>query len=190
MADKDKKPKQVLLRKRVPQIVTEYRRRRGRRRQGQRKGSNRHLNAVHGQTTEDIEEAPQVRELVLARQPAEPTFHGVPRHYLGALSDINFTINGQCQEEARIVSRWSIRAVHSGELLGVPPTGREVTITGATLVAVEGERIEFPDGFTSETGRTVGEQWGFWVVEEWNYWDVLGLLAQIREGQQALESRV
>ena len=190
MADKDKKPKKVLLRKRVPQIVRDYRRARGRKRQGVRKGATKHLNAIHGQVTEDIEEAPQVTELVLARMPAEPIFHGVPRHYLGALSDMNFTIASQCQEEARIVSRWSIRAVHSGELLGVPPTGREVTFAGATLVALEGERIEFPDGFKLESGKTVNEQWGFWVVEEWNYWDVLGLLEQIREGQQAVESRV
>jgi SnoaL-like polyketide cyclase len=114
----------------------------------------------------------------------------VPRHYLGALSDMNFTVASQCQQDARIVNRWSIRAVHSGELLGIPPTGREVTFAGATLVALEGERIEFPDGFKTETGKNLTEQWGFWVVEEWNYWDVLGLLEQIREGQQAVESRV
>lgn len=145
---------------------------------------------MHAQSKDDLQEAPQIRELVRARQPAEPILHGVPRHYLAGLSDINFTIHGQCQQEERIASRWSIRGVHSGELLGAPPTGREVTVHGVTLVATEGERIEFEEGFRNEAGLMLKEQWGFWVVEEWNYWDVLGLMAQIREDRQAVGERV
>ena len=149
-------------------------------------GATRHLNAVHGQSKEDHQEAPQIRELIQARQPAEPILHGVPRHYLAGLSDINFTIHGQCRQEERVAVRWSIRAIHSGELLGAPATGREVTFGGVTLVAMEGERIEFEEGFRNEAGQRLKDQWGFWVVEEWNYWDVLGLLAQIREDRQAV----
>jgi predicted ester cyclase len=190
LADKEKKPKKVLLRKRAPQIVKDARRARGRKRLGQRKASARYLNDVHGQSKEDLSEAPQIRELVRARQPAEPILHGVPRHYLAGLNDINFTIHSQCQQEERIASRWSIRAVHSGELLGAPATGREVTVHGVTLVATEGERMEFEGDFRNEAGHRVMEQWGFWVVEEWNYWDVPGLMAQIREDRQAVGERV
>jgi hypothetical protein len=86
--------------------------------------------------------------------------------------------------------RWSIRAVHSGELLGAPPTGREVNFTGAALVVLEGELLQLGEGFTTEVGRVLKEQWAFWAVEEWSYWDVPGLMAQIREGQQAVGGRV
>jgi steroid delta-isomerase-like uncharacterized protein len=57
----------------------------------------------------------------------------------------------------RVVTRWTGRGVHAGELLGVPATGKAVTITGITI-----HRIV--DGKIAE----------LWAVEDW-----LGVLWQI-----------
>jgi len=185
MADKGKK-KQVILRKRVPQVVREHRRRRGLRWQGQASGAIRYLNSLHGIFLKEAEEAPEVRELIEAKQPAQPIFHGTPRLYLAGLKDLNFTINGQCRQEGRIACRWTVRAVHSSELLGAPATGREVTFSGATLTALEGEHLMFKEEFRTELGKVFRQQWAFWVVEEWNYWDLPGLVAQLRQTRQAV----
>jgi hypothetical protein len=182
MAEKTKK-KQVLLRKRAPEIVKSHRRARNVRRAGQGQAATRYLNAIHGLVQEQIGWAPQVVELIAARQPADPIRHGIPRLFLSGLSDLNFTINGQCARDERIASRWTIRATHSGELLGVPPTGRGLTITGVTVNTVEGELVKL-EGFTNAKGDPVEQQWAFWVVEEWNYWDLPSLAALIRNGRQ------
>lgn len=57
----------------------------------------------------------------------------------------------------RVVTRWSGRARHTGEFAGIPPTNREVTITGIIISRIENGR----------------------VVEEWEEIDRLGLLQQI-----------
>jgi SnoaL-like polyketide cyclase len=183
MAEKTKK-KQVLLRKRAPEIVKSHRWARNIRRAEGLRAATVYLNGVHGLVQAQAGRAPQVDELIAARQPAEPVRHGIPRLYLSGLSDLNFTINGQCAgRDEHVASRWTIRATHSGELLGVPPTGRELQITGVTVNAVEGELVKL-EGFTNPAGKPVEEQWAFWVVEEWNYWDLPGLAALIRNGQR------
>lgn len=52
---------------------------------------------------------------------------------------------------------WTAHGTHHGDLMGVPLTHKQVTITGITL-----ERLA--DGK---------------IVEEWNIWDQLGLLQQL-----------
>lgn len=48
-------------------------------------------------------------------------------------------------------------ARHDGELLGLPPTGKEVAFTGIDIHRIENARI----------------------VEEWTSWDALGLMRQL-----------
>jgi predicted ester cyclase len=57
----------------------------------------------------------------------------------------------------RIAARFVQRGRHDGSLMGVPPTGRDVVLTGITVLA-------FRDGR---------------VVERWSTADMLGLLVQI-----------
>ena len=188
-SEQTKKQKQILLRKREPQIVKFHRRLRGARWGAQSKGATQYLNAVHGSLRADLQEAPQVTELLRMKRETAPVFHGIPRLYLPGLSDLNFTISGQCAEEERIASRWTIRGTHSGELLGAPPTGREVTFTGVTLTLLEGEQVDLGEGFEVKPGKVLKEQWAWWVVEEWNYWDLPGLALQLREDRQAVGGR-
>ncbi|HEV3279267.1 MAG TPA: ester cyclase [Terriglobia bacterium] len=53
--------------------------------------------------------------------------------------------------------RWSVTARHTGDALGLPPTGREIRITGITM-------IRFDDGK---------------FAEAWQNWDMHGLIQQI-----------
>jgi hypothetical protein len=184
MADKEKKKQKVLLRRRPPDIVKAHRFKRNVRRMEQTKAATNYLNAIHGQVAEEDGRAPQVEELIAARRPAEPIRHGVPRVYLSALSHLNFTINGQCVRDEHTATRWTVRGMHTGELLGVPPTGRDLMITGITVNAVEGELVKL-EGYTNPAGKVVEEQWAFWVVEEWSYWDLPSLATLLRNGQQA-----
>jgi steroid delta-isomerase-like uncharacterized protein len=77
--------------------------------------------------------------------------------YRGAFPDGHTTVEDVISEGDRVVYRWTFRGTHRGELMGIPPTERQVTITGITLDRVSGAKIE----------------------EEWNTFDQLGMLQQL-----------
>ncbi len=77
--------------------------------------------------------------------------------YLSAFPDGRTTIEDMVAEGERMAYRWTYRGTHQGELMGVPPTGREVRVTGITIDRISGAKIE----------------------EEWNNFDQLGLLQQL-----------
>ena len=55
------------------------------------------------------------------------------------------------------MTRWIGHGVHSSELMGIPPTGREIHVDAITIQRIENGKI----------------------AEEWTVWDTLGLLQQI-----------
>jgi steroid delta-isomerase-like uncharacterized protein len=77
--------------------------------------------------------------------------------YRSAFPDGRTTVEDLIAEEDKVAYRWTYRGTHQGELMGIAPTGREVTITGITINRVSGDRIE----------------------EEWNNFDQLGMLQQL-----------
>jgi steroid delta-isomerase-like uncharacterized protein len=77
--------------------------------------------------------------------------------YRGAFPDGRTTVEDVIAEGDRVAYRWSFRGTHRGELMGIPPTGEEVTITGITVDRISGGKIE----------------------EEWNNFDQLGVLRQL-----------
>lgn len=74
-----------------------------------------------------------------------------------AFPDLQFTIEDQVAEGDRVVTRWTARATHSSAFQGIPPTGRQVSLTGIDI-----DRIV--------NGK---------VVECWSFADDLGLLQQL-----------
>ena len=60
-------------------------------------------------------------------------------------------------EGDKVVTRWIGQGTHQGELMGVAPTGNQLTFTGITIHRIEATKI----------------------VEEWSNWDALGLMQQI-----------
>ena len=77
--------------------------------------------------------------------------------YRTAFPDGHTTVEDVISEGDRVVYRWTFRGTHRGELMEIPPTERQVTITGITIDRISDGKIE----------------------EEWNLFDQLGLLQQL-----------
>ena len=61
--------------------------------------------------------------------------------YHSAFSDLHVTIDEQVAEDSRIATRWTFRGTHDGALGAIPPTGRDVTVTGLSLHQLEADRL-------------------------------------------------
>ena len=57
-----------------------------------------------------------------------------------ALSNLKVVIHDQIAEADKVTTRKTISGIHSGTLLGVPATGRELTISVIDIVRIEGGR--------------------------------------------------
>ena len=77
--------------------------------------------------------------------------------YLTAFPDGRITVDQQIAEGDLVVNRWTGRGTNTGELLGMPPTGKQVTVTGITIARIEGGKLR----------------------EDWTSWDTLGMLQQV-----------
>ena len=76
---------------------------------------------------------------------------------IAAFPDIHFTIDMQVAEGDLVVTQWSATGTHKGELMGMPATGRNVKVSGISIVRFKG-------GLS---------------VESWGEWDALGMMQQI-----------
>lgn len=74
-----------------------------------------------------------------------------------AFPDIHFTVEDNFGEGDKVATRWSFTATHKGELMGIPPTGVHVTVTGINIYHIAGGKI----------------------VEFWPKLDDLGMLQQL-----------
>jgi steroid delta-isomerase-like uncharacterized protein len=77
--------------------------------------------------------------------------------FRAAYSDARITVDDQIAEGDTVASRWTGRGTHDGELMGVPASGKHVTVSGIVVSRVANGK----------------------VVEEWTNWDTLGMLRQI-----------
>ena len=58
-----------------------------------------------------------------------------------AFPDMRETVEDLIAEGEKVVGRFTMRGTHSGEFMGVPATGRSVTMSGIDIVRVEGGKI-------------------------------------------------
>ncbi len=78
--------------------------------------------------------------------------------YKTAFPDLSTTVEDLIAENDKVVTRWTVRGTHQGEIEEFgPPTGRQVEIKGITIHRVEGSKI----------------------VEEWNTYDNLSVMQQL-----------
>ncbi len=78
-------------------------------------------------------------------------------HYLSAFHDTNITIEELIAEGDKVMSRVTLSAVHKGELPGIPPTGKTLTVSAFTV-------------FRLVDGK---------IAEEWESLDELGMMMQL-----------
>ncbi len=72
-------------------------------------------------------------------------------------TDYQFQIEDTITEGDKVVVRMSQSAVHSGELMGVPPTGKQVNYTGIHILRIANGK----------------------VVEHWREEDIVSLMQQL-----------
>jgi steroid delta-isomerase-like uncharacterized protein len=77
--------------------------------------------------------------------------------YRTAFPDLHMTIEDQIAEGDKVVNRWMSRGTHKGDLMGIPPTGKHVTVTGMYVARIIGGKI----------------------TEEWGNFDALGMMQQL-----------
>lgn len=77
--------------------------------------------------------------------------------YRSAFPDTKMTIDLQIAEGDKVTTRWTAHGTHKGELMGIPATGKQVTITGVGIDRIAGGRI----------------------VETWGEFDLMGMMQQL-----------
>jgi steroid delta-isomerase-like uncharacterized protein len=77
--------------------------------------------------------------------------------YRAGFPDLRITIEEQIADDQGVATRWSAKGTQEGELMGMPATGKQATVTGITI-----DRIV--------EGR---------IAESWTNWDTLGMLQQL-----------
>ena len=60
--------------------------------------------------------------------------------FRGAFSEARSTVDEQIAEGDKVAWRWTFEGKHTGELMGIPPTGRRVTFTGVSIDRIVGGR--------------------------------------------------
>jgi predicted ester cyclase len=77
--------------------------------------------------------------------------------YQMAFPDVRMTVEDGFAEGDKVVVRWTGRGAHTGELMGIPPTGKQVTVTGIDVYRVAGGKL----------------------VERWGEFDQMGMMQQL-----------
>jgi steroid delta-isomerase-like uncharacterized protein len=81
--------------------------------------------------------------------------------FLAAFPDVHFTLDLQAAEGDLVTTRWTAIGTNSGSLMGMPPTGKQVTVTGIDIFRVQGGKI----------------------IERWGNFDLAGMMQQLGAGQ-------
>ena len=76
--------------------------------------------------------------------------------FLAAFPDTAYTVEQQVAEGDLVVTRWTARGTHEGELMGIPATQKSVEVSG---IAID----RFSDGK---------------IAESWGNWDTIGMMQQ------------
>jgi predicted ester cyclase len=79
---------------------------------------------------------------------------------VAAFSEIHVTVEDTIAENDKLCVRWSFRAKHTGDGLGIAPTQASVNVTGISILRVRGTKL----------------------IEGWQNWDMLGLMEQLKGG--------
>ncbi len=95
------------------------------------------------------------------QSPPVPTgvqgYKGFVRYYLNAFPDLRFDVLETVVNGDTASTRWTVTGTHSGDLEGLPRTGRRISVEGMSLAHYKNGRI----------------------AESWNVWDALGMLQQL-----------
>ncbi len=83
--------------------------------------------------------------------------------YLTAFPNGKITVDEQIAEGETVTTRWTAVGTNTGELMGMPATGRDVTVSGITYSKISDGQVH----------------------ESWATWDTLSMLQQLGAVPQA-----
>ncbi len=89
--------------------------------------------------------------------PGVESFKQVATMFRTAFPDLNITLEDQIAEGDKVVSRVALHATHTGDFMGIPPTGKAFNMTGIRI-----DRLA--DGK---------------IVEHWANFDQFGMMQQL-----------
>jgi steroid delta-isomerase-like uncharacterized protein len=95
--------------------------------------------------------------------PNKNAVEGMYKGFLAATSDLRLEIHETIGDGDRLAARYTVNGTHTGELMGIPATGREISMTGITI-------MHFEDGK---------------VVERWDSDDSVEVLSRLRADSTA-----
>ncbi len=78
-------------------------------------------------------------------------------YFITAVPDIQMTIEDMIAEGEKVAARLTLRGTHAGDLWGIPPTGKQATISSINIWRVVGGKL----------------------VEQWSETDMLGMMQQL-----------
>ena len=61
--------------------------------------------------------------------------------YKAAFPDLGFTTEELMSEGDKVVWRWTSTGTNTGSMMGMPPTGKQATITGIEIYRMAGDKI-------------------------------------------------
>jgi steroid delta-isomerase-like uncharacterized protein len=77
--------------------------------------------------------------------------------FRNAFPDLRTSAEDQVAEGNLVVTRWTARGTHRGELMGIAPSGKQIRIAGALIDRLAGGKIE----------------------AEWAYYDAMDMMKQL-----------
>lgn len=77
--------------------------------------------------------------------------------FLSAFPDLAYTITNQYVDGDRAITQWVATGTHKGPFLGIPATGKPISVVGVNISRCEGGK----------------------AVEDWSIWDTFGMFVQL-----------
>ena len=77
--------------------------------------------------------------------------------FLGGFPDLRVTLDDELSSGDKVVTRWTARGTHRGELMGIAPSGNRIEVTALGIWRVSGGKI----------------------AEAWLVFDALGMMRQL-----------
>jgi steroid delta-isomerase-like uncharacterized protein len=93
----------------------------------------------------------------ITTKPDRDGFKETTASWLTPFADIQITIEDTLIAGDKVTVRWLWRGKHTGDYMGIAPTGKNITMTGISIIQIAGGKI----------------------VEEWGEMDNLGMMSQL-----------
>jgi steroid delta-isomerase-like uncharacterized protein len=117
------------------------------------------LNAHNAAAADDVLAPDHILNYMLLPEPmvGAKAWEQSVQNYFTAFPDMKVTIDDFVSQGDKVAARWTATATHTGPLMGIPPTGRQVTWIGMGVYRIVDGKI----------------------AEQWGIDDALGLMQRI-----------